>query len=286
MADAGFIIMESSSYEGMSGTNTINTVAVLLGTGMVEMTEPVTHLTLEAPAGLVKVRADCAGGRVERIEFENVPSFATHLGAAVEVPGLGSLSVDVAYGGAFAAFVDAQALGFAIVPDEARDLADLGERIRPHVNQQLAIAHPLEPDLGYLSFVVFVAPPLDGGDARHATVVSPGAAGPLPHRHGDVGADGRARRSGAVGRALRGREHHRHALHGAARVPHDGRRARGDRPGDLRPRLDHRLPPARRRPDRPAGRGLQAARHLGRRAARGDAQPVNGPPDGRRRRSR
>src|SRR3954453_9712176 len=140
-ADAGFIIMESSSYEGMSGTNTLNTAAVLLETGLVEMTEPVTRMTLEAPAGIVRVRAECSGGRVERIEFENVPSFATHLGAAVEVPELGTLTVDVAYGGAFAAFVDAAALGFSIVPDEARDLADLGERIRPHVNRQLAIAH-------------------------------------------------------------------------------------------------------------------------------------------------
>ena len=173
-ADAGFVIMESSSYEGMSGTNTLNTAAVLLETGLVEAVEPVTELVLEAPAGLVRVRADVRDGRVERLEFENVPSFALQLGASVEVPGLGTLDVDVAYGGAFCAFVDAEALGFAIVPDEARDLADLGERIRPHVNEQLEIAHPLEPALSHLSFVVFVAPPLSGGDARHATIVSPG----------------------------------------------------------------------------------------------------------------
>jgi proline racemase len=174
VADAGFIIMESSSYEGMSGTNTLNTAAVLLETGMVEMTEPLTELTLEAPAGLVRVRAQCAGGRVERLEFENVPSFAMALDAPVEVPGLGALRVDVAYGGAFAAFVDAEALGFAIVPGEARELAELGERIRPHVSEQVAIAHPVEPALGYLSFVVLLARGRDGGDARHATVVSPG----------------------------------------------------------------------------------------------------------------
>jgi proline racemase len=172
VADAGFIIMESSSYEGMSGTNAINTAAVLLETGMVEMTEPVTELVLEAPAGLVRVRADCVDGRVARIEFENVPSFAAHLDAPVEVPELGTLRVDVAYGGAFAAFVDAEALGFSIVPDEARELAELGERIRPHVAAQLEVAHPSAPD--HLSFVVFVAPGLEGGDARHATVVSPG----------------------------------------------------------------------------------------------------------------
>jgi proline racemase len=173
-ADAGFLIMESCSYEGMSGTNTINTATVLLETGMLPMTEPVTTLVLEAPAGLVRVSADCRDGRCERVTFENVPSFATHLGAPVEVPGLGELRVDVAYGGAFCAFVDAEALGFAIVPDEARALAELGERIRPAVVEQLDIAHPAEPALGVLSFVVFTAAPRDGGDARNATVVAPG----------------------------------------------------------------------------------------------------------------
>jgi proline racemase len=173
-ADAGFIIMESSSYEGMSGTNTLNTAAVLLETGLVEPVEPVTELVLEAPAGLVRVRAEVSDGRVGLLTFENVASFATHLGATVEVPGLGSLEVDVAYGGAFCAFVDAGALGFSIVPDEARELGELGERIRPHVVEQLDIVHPVEPALAHLSFVVFLAPPLSGGDARHATIVSPG----------------------------------------------------------------------------------------------------------------
>jgi proline racemase len=173
-ADAGFVIMESSSYEGMSGTNTINTAAVLLETGMVELVEPVTTMVLEAPAGLVRVSAECADGRVRRITFENVPSFCTHLDAVVEVPDVGTVRVDVAYGGAFCAFVDAAALGFSILPDEARALGELGERIRPHVSEQLAIEHPTEPALSYLSFVVFVAPPRVGGHARHATIVSPG----------------------------------------------------------------------------------------------------------------
>jgi proline racemase len=173
-ADAGFIIMESSSYEGMSGTNTINTAHVLLETGMLPMTEPVTSLVLEAPAGLVRVSAECRDGHVERITFENVESFVSALDAPVEVPELGTLRVDVAYGGAFMAFVDAAALGFAIVPDEARALADLGERIRPHVAEQVEIFHPETPELAHLSFVVFVAPPRAGGDARHATIVSPG----------------------------------------------------------------------------------------------------------------
>jgi proline racemase len=173
-ADAGFVIMESSSYEGMSGTNTICTAFVLLETGMVPMVEPVTSLVLEAPAGLVRVSAECSDGHVDSITFENVPSFASGLDVPVEVEGLGTVTVDVAYGGAFCAFVDAAALGFSIVPSEARELAELGERIRPAVNEQVTVAHPLEGALSHLSFVVFVAPPRVGGDARHATIVSPG----------------------------------------------------------------------------------------------------------------
>jgi proline racemase len=173
-ADAGFLIMESNTYEGMSGSNTINTVTVMLETGIVPMTEPVTELVLEAPAGLVRVSADCRDGRCERVTFENVPSFATHLDAPVEVPGIGELRVDVAYGGAFMAFVDAEALGYAIVPSEARELAELGERIRPAVVEQVEVAHPTEPALSTLSFVVFTAAPRAGGDARNATIVQPG----------------------------------------------------------------------------------------------------------------
>ena len=173
-ADAGFLIMESCTYEGMSGTNTINTATVMLETGIVPMTEPVTELVLEAPAGLVRITADCRGGRCERVTFENVPSFAAALDAPVDVPGVGELPVDLAYGGAFCAFVDAEALGYAIVPEEARELAELGERIRPAVEEQLEISHPVEPALSALSFVVFTAAPRAGGDARNATVVAPG----------------------------------------------------------------------------------------------------------------
>jgi proline racemase len=173
-ADAGFLIMESCTYEGMSGSNTINTVTVLLETGIVPMVEPVTELVLEAPAGLVRVRADCRDGRCEGVTFENVPSFASALDAPVDVPGIGELRVDVAYGGAFMAFVDAEALGYAIVPEEARALAELGERIRPAVEAQVEIAHPVEPALSALSFVVFTAAPRAGGDARNATIVQPG----------------------------------------------------------------------------------------------------------------
>src|SRR5437868_13530941 len=97
--DAGFIIMEPTEYPAMSGSNTICVATVLLETGMVEMREPETTLRLEAPAGVVEVRAACRDGRCESVELTNVPCFADRLDAPLEVDGLGSIKVDVAFGG-------------------------------------------------------------------------------------------------------------------------------------------------------------------------------------------
>src|SRR3979411_1730886 len=98
-ADAGFVIMEQTDYPPMSGSNTVCATTVLLETGMLPMREPVTDLVLEAPAGLIHVRAECGNGKVTSVTFRNVPAFATHLDVAVEVPQLGTVTVDVAYGG-------------------------------------------------------------------------------------------------------------------------------------------------------------------------------------------
>src|SRR6187549_2154213 len=115
-AVAGFIIMESEYYVPMSGTNTICTVTALLETGMVPMKEPVTLFTLEAPGGLVAVEAQCRDGKCESVSFRNVPAFVFGLNKPVEVQGVGTLMVDVAYGGMIYAMVDAAALGIALEP--------------------------------------------------------------------------------------------------------------------------------------------------------------------------
>src|SRR6202171_5903653 len=128
--DAGFIVMEPTEYPPMSGSNTICVATVLLETGMVKMREPETMLRLEAPAGVVDVRAICREGRCESIEFTNVPCFVDRLGAPLEVEGLGTLSVDVAFGGMWYAIADARSLGFALDPSEAREISRAGELIR------------------------------------------------------------------------------------------------------------------------------------------------------------
>jgi proline racemase len=164
--DAGFVVMEPTEYPPMSGSNTICVATVLLETGMVELREPATTLRLEAPAGVVEARCTCRDGRVESVEITNVPSFATRLGAPLEVEGIGALTVDVAFGGMWYVLADAAALGFALEPHEARDLALAGERIRVAAKEQL------DPRVS----IVQLAEPWRGVGVvtRNAVVVAPG----------------------------------------------------------------------------------------------------------------
>jgi proline racemase len=173
--DAGFIIMEPTEYPAMSGSNTICVATVLLETGMVTMREPETTLRLEAPAGVVEVTATCRDGKCESVELTNVPSFVEHLDAQLEVQGLGTLTVDVAFGGMWYAMADAQALGFALGPSEARALSEVGERIRAAAREQLACVHPEQPEIAGVS-IVQIAEPWQGVGAvsRNAVVVAPG----------------------------------------------------------------------------------------------------------------
>ena len=161
-ADAAFIIMEPEDTPPMSGSNSICVATVLLDAGILPMQEPETRLVLEAPGGLVRVRAECRDGKAERIFVENLPSFADRLGAALEVEGLGTLSVDTAFGGDSFVIVDAPALGFSLVPDEAHDLARLGVRITKAANAALGFRHP-EADWDHISFCLFAGPLLRQG---------------------------------------------------------------------------------------------------------------------------
>jgi proline racemase len=173
--DAGFIVMEPTEYPPMSGSNTICVVTVLLETGMIEMREPETTLRLEAPAGVVEVSARCRDGKCESVELTNVACFVERLDAPVEVDGLGTLRVDVAYGGMWYAIADAEALGFALEPDEARELSAAGERIRAAAREQLPCAHPENAAVAGVS-IVEIAGPWQGVGAvsRNAVVVAPG----------------------------------------------------------------------------------------------------------------
>jgi proline racemase len=176
-ADIGMITIESDYYVPMSGSNLICTITSVLEIGMLPMQEPETLVRVDTAAGLVEVRAECRDGRCRRITFRNVPSFVMHRDAMVEVPGLGTVRVDVAYGGMIYAIVDAAPLGFRIVADEARQLVEVGERIKAAAAEQLPSVHPENPEIHTINQTEFTLPleVVDGvKTARNTVVVSPG----------------------------------------------------------------------------------------------------------------
>lgn len=177
LADMGFIIMEPEDTPPMSGSNSICVATALLDSGIVPMTEPQTRMTLEAPGGLIEVVAECRNGKAERITVTNVPSFAARLAVPLEIEGMGTLVVDTAYGGDSFVIVDAEALGFSLEADEARELAETGMKITLAANEQLGFSHPLNPDWDHISFCAFASPVSRGEGnwtTRSAVAIRPG----------------------------------------------------------------------------------------------------------------
>jgi len=174
-AHAGFIIMEQVEYPPMSGTNTICVATALIETGIVPATEPKTVLVLETPAGLVEVEAEVRGGKVTSVTFENVPAFSIYLDAKIEVPQLGTVSVDVAYGGMFYVIAEAAPLGLRLTPDEGRDIVRVGEMIKAAACEQLPVEHPENSGIRGITIAELTAPPTNpAAVAKNAVVVSTG----------------------------------------------------------------------------------------------------------------
>ena len=266
-AQMGFIIMEPEDTPPMSGSNSICVATVLLDAGILPMQEPETHLTLEAPGGLIAVVADCRNGKAERISVENVPSFADRLDAPLEVAGLGALTVDIAYGGDSFVIVDAAALGFAIQPDEARDLAETGMRITAAANEQLGFSHPENAGWDHISFCQFAGPLAREGaelSGPNAVVVRPGKIDRSPTGTGCCGPHGDAERARADGRGRRLSRPLDHRL--GVRLPHRppdrGRRPAGHCPDHFRPGMDYRRQSVYAGPGRSLASGLSDHRHL------------------------
>src|SRR5436190_375001 len=176
-ADMGFIIMEPEDTPPMSGSNCICVATVLLDSGIIPMVEPVTHLKLEAPAGLVEITAQCSNGKANRITLRNVPSFADRLQVPLEIEGHGTILVDTAFGGDSFVLAEAKSFGFEMLPGEAREIAVMGRKIAAAANAQLGFSHPTLPDWNHFSFC-FMTGPLERVDgmlsSRNACVVKPG----------------------------------------------------------------------------------------------------------------
>ena len=154
-ASAAFIIMEPEDTPPMSGSNSICVATVLLDHGLISMEEPVTNFFLEAPGGLVKVKALCKNGKAERIFVQNLPSFVYKLDISLELEGYGSISADTAFGGDSFVIVDAKKLGFSIDPSEAAELARLGAKITDAATEQIGFRHPTITDWTHYSFCQF-----------------------------------------------------------------------------------------------------------------------------------
>jgi proline racemase len=174
-ADAGFVIMEQVEYPAMSGTNTICVATVLVETGMVPVTEPVTELTLETPAGLVGVSVEVRDGKAGKVTFRNVPAFAVHLDREIEVPELGKVRVDVAWGGMFYVIAKASDVGVELTPDQGGRIARVGEMIKAAAKEQLPVSHPLNPEIRDITIGQLTGPPTArGAHAKNSVIVSSG----------------------------------------------------------------------------------------------------------------
>lgn len=148
-ADADYIIMEQVEYPVMSGGNTISVATVLLEMGMLPMKEPVTELVLEAPAGLIRITAACENGKVRSVTFRNVPAFAAHLDAVIDVPHLGKVTVDVGWGGMFYVIADVRQFpGLELTPEHGREITRVSSMIREAAIEQLPVEHPDYPGVG------------------------------------------------------------------------------------------------------------------------------------------
>ena len=174
-AAAGFIIMEQTEYVVMSGGNTISVATVLLETGMIPMREPVTEFLLEAPAGLIGIKAECRDGKVTQVTFKNVPAFAVHLDKELEVPHIGKITVDVAWGGMFYVMADVrQFKGLELVPEHGREITRVCALMLAAAQEQLPVAHPVYPGIGITNTQLFGPTDNPEADGKNAVSVACG----------------------------------------------------------------------------------------------------------------
>lgn len=171
--DLGVLFIHNEGYSTMCGHGVIALVTVLLETKMLSARE---LIRLDTPAGRVTARTNFDGKRVRSVAFENVPSFAYKLDQTVNVPGIGDLRYDVAFGGAFYAYCKAEDLGLRIVPEEFRKLIEVGMLVKRAVMNSLEITHPFEDDLGFLygTIIDSVEPLAEGSNSRNVCIFAEG----------------------------------------------------------------------------------------------------------------
>ncbi|MBB4063870.1 proline racemase family protein [Gellertiella hungarica] len=178
-ADWGFVILQPDQAHASSGSNSICVTTALLESGIVEMKEPETVVTLDTAAGLVRAVATCRDGRCERVKLTLVPSFVHELDVALETARWGRITLDLCYGGIFYALVDAEPLGLRIEPGQARALVEAGMEIKEQINREMPVVHPEIPEISGVAYVMFRSKDEDGA-VRTCTTMWPGRADRSP----------------------------------------------------------------------------------------------------------
>ena len=171
----GVIFMHNEGYSTMCGHGIIALTKVLLDTGMLEEPGDEVEIRMDTPAGRVTAKASRRGGVVEQVSFLNVPSFVYRADQQVDVPGIGSINLDIAFGGAFYAYVQALDAGVGLTTQDFRELIDKGMRIKQAVMEQVEIRHPMESDLSFLYGTIFVGQAQQAGNhSRNVCVFADG----------------------------------------------------------------------------------------------------------------
>lgn len=173
--DFSVLFLHNEGYSTMCGHAIIALTTVMLETGAVEMQYPETVLKIEVPSGIITSFAECRDGKVQNVKFHNVPSFASMLDEKVTVPGIGTITFDLGFGGAFYAYVDAESCGVKMIPDDYRNLIEVGGAIKKAVMENFPIEHPFEKDLSFLYGTIFTGPAVTSGiDSRNVCIFAEG----------------------------------------------------------------------------------------------------------------
>ncbi|MFD8529356.1 proline racemase family protein [Streptosporangium canum] len=173
-ADWGVLFIEVSGYLPMCGHGTIGVSTVLVETGMVPVSEPVTTVRLDTPAGLVVVDVAVEDGVASGVTLRNVPAYSDRLDAVAEVPGFGSIRYDLAYGGNFYAIVDLDDYGLPFDRKAKNEIVAAGLATMDAINTADEPVHPEDPRIRGVGHVHFTAPGSDARHSRHAMAIYPG----------------------------------------------------------------------------------------------------------------
>jgi len=174
-ADLGIIFMDGGGYLNMCGHGTIGAVTVAIETGIVKAVEPETRVVLETPAGLVKARAQVKDNVVKQVSFENVPAFLFESEVEFDLPGVGALKADIAFGGSFFAIVSARDLGIEVVPKNASQLVQLGLKIREILNKKVKVQHPEKQHINRIDLVeIYDRPSHPEADLKNVVIFGNG----------------------------------------------------------------------------------------------------------------